>query len=107
MRFSAEPFASQLDGSVPLNLPLRVPVRWVAKRKAEVIDAVRRGAISLAEACRRYRLSFEEFHQWERDYDGHGLVGLRATGRSDRRTPRLPASSDATDAPAARIDCMN
>jgi Protein of unknown function (DUF1153) len=53
--------------------------RWVVRRKAVVVDAVRRGAISLEEACRRYRLSVEEFQAWQRAIEAHGVAGLRVT----------------------------
>jgi Protein of unknown function (DUF1153) len=53
--------------------------RWVARRKAVVVDAVRQGAITLEEACRRYRLSVEEFHAWQRAIEAHGVAGLRVT----------------------------
>lgn len=53
--------------------------RWVARRKAAVVTAVRSGAISLEEACRRYHLSEEEFLAWERGIDAHGVAGLRIT----------------------------
>jgi len=71
------------DGSVltPLNLPPANTVRWVARRKAEVIAAVHGGLLTMAEACHRYRLSSEEFLEWERHYDAQGLPGLRASTR--------------------------
>ena len=53
--------------------------RWVARRKAEVVTAVRRGAIGLEEACHRYELSKEEFLTWERGIENHGVPGLRIT----------------------------
>jgi len=53
--------------------------RWVARRKAAVVAAVRSGELTLEQACRCYRLSEEEFRSWERAYDIHGLPGLRAT----------------------------
>jgi hypothetical protein len=40
---------------------------------------VRSGAIDLEEACRRYELSEEEFHAWERGIAAYGVPGLRAT----------------------------
>jgi hypothetical protein len=66
---------------IPLSdiLPPTDTKRWVARRKAVVVDAVRRGAISLEEACRRYRLSVEEFHAWQRAIEAHGVAGLRVT----------------------------
>ncbi len=65
------------------NLPPRNTVRWVIRRKAEVVAAVRNGLIGLDEACERYRLSVEEFLNWERLVNAHGLRGLRVT-RSQR-----------------------
>jgi hypothetical protein len=60
-------------------LPPADTKRWVARRKAAVVTAVRSGAISLEEACRRYHLSEEEFLAWERGIDAHGVAGLRIT----------------------------
>jgi hypothetical protein len=53
--------------------------RWVTRRKAEVVAAVRGGLLSLKDACDRYNLSEEEFACWERLYDRHGSKGLRVT----------------------------
>jgi len=53
--------------------------RWVIRRKAEVVAAVRGGLISLEEACERYTLTVDEFLSWQRSIDKHGLPGLRAT----------------------------
>ncbi|MCS6779867.1 MAG: DUF1153 domain-containing protein [Geminicoccaceae bacterium] len=61
------------------DLPAPDTRRWVARRKAEVVAAVRGGLLSLEEACRRYNLSAEEYQSWERLIDQHGLVGLRVT----------------------------
>jgi hypothetical protein len=65
------------------TLPPRNTVRWVIRRKAEVVAAVRNGLIGMDEACERYRLSAEEFLNWERLVNTHGLRGLRVT-RSQR-----------------------
>jgi len=51
------------DGS-PLtiaDLPAPGTKRWVIRRKAEVVAAVRGGLLSLEEACSRYTLTVEEF----------------------------------------------
>ena len=40
---------------------------------------MRSGAIGLAEACRRYELSEEEFRAWERGIETYGVAGLRVT----------------------------
>ena len=61
------------------NLPPADTKRWVIRRKAEVVAAVRNGLIGLDEACERYRLSVEEFLNWERLIHAHGLRGLRST----------------------------
>jgi hypothetical protein len=53
--------------------------RWIPRRKAAVVTAVHTGAISIAEACARYRLSEEEFLTWERRIEAHGVPGLRIT----------------------------
>ncbi|MGI9413628.1 MAG: DUF1153 domain-containing protein [Hyphomicrobiales bacterium] len=69
------------DGS-PLtiaDLPPTTTRRWVIRRKAEVVAAVRGGLLSLEEACDRYTLTVEEFLSWQRSIDKHGLPGLRAT----------------------------
>jgi len=61
------------------ELPPPDTKRWVARRKAVVVDAVRNGIISLDEACRRYELSVEEFLAWQRAIESHGVAGLRVT----------------------------
>ena len=75
------------DGS-PLtvaDLPPRDTKRWVIRRKAEVVAAVRGGLLSLEEACERYKLTVHEFLSWQRTIDKHGLRGLRATRLKDYR----------------------
>jgi hypothetical protein len=69
---------SGINGTV-IDLPPSDTKRWVARRKAVVVDAVRNGAISLEEACRRYELSVEEFLAWQRAIEAHGVAGLRVT----------------------------
>lgn len=69
------------DGS-PLtiaDLPPPDTKRWVIRRKAEVVAAVRGGLLSLEEACQCYTLTVEEFLSWQRSIERHGLPGLRAT----------------------------
>jgi len=67
------------DGS-PLtiaDLPAPGTKRWVIRRKAEVVAAVRGGLLSLEEACSRYTLTVDEFLSWQFSIDQHGLAGLR------------------------------
>ena len=66
-------------GAANVNLPTRETKRWVARRKAAVVTAVRSGQMALEEACRCYELSEEEFHAWERGIETHGVAGLRIT----------------------------
>ena len=67
------------------NLPPRNTVRWVIRRKAEVVTAVRNGLIGMDDACERYRLSVEEFLNWEQLVNAHGLRGLRTTRTQEYR----------------------
>ena len=43
------------------DLPPPSTKRWVIRRKAQVVAAVRGGLLSLEEACSRYTLTVEEF----------------------------------------------
>lgn len=75
------------DGS-PLtvaDLPPKNTKRWVIRRKAEVVAAVRGGLLSIDEACERYRLTVDELLSWQRSIEKHGLPGLRATRLQDYR----------------------
>ena len=69
------------DGSVLTlaDLPQPDTQRWVASRKAIVVAAVRGGLLSMSEACARYRLTTEEFLNWQTQVDRNGLQGLRTT----------------------------
>jgi hypothetical protein len=62
-----------------VELPSPNTKRWVVRRKAVVVAAVRNGTLSLQEACRRYNLSVEEFLAWQRSIDRYGVPGLRVT----------------------------
>src|SRR5258706_12407959 len=69
------------DGS-PLTIAVLPPTntkRWVTRRKAEVVAAVRGGLLSLDDARKRYSLSIDEFLIWQRQIERHGLRGLRTT----------------------------
>ncbi len=61
------------------DLPPPNTKRWVIRRKAELVAAVRGGLISLEEVCKRYRLSVEEFQSWQASLDQNGVRGLRTT----------------------------
>ena len=84
-----------------IDLPPPNTQRWVARRKAVVVNAVRSGVISLEEVCQRYELSVEEFLGWQRAIETHGVPGLRVTrlqtyrdtGPSRRAKPRHAGGS--------------
>ncbi|MDE1901122.1 MAG: DUF1153 domain-containing protein [Alphaproteobacteria bacterium] len=67
------------------KLPPPDTERWVTRRKAQVVAAVRSGLLTFEEACERYRLSDEEFHSWMNLLDRHGVRGLRATRMQEYR----------------------
>lgn len=76
-----DPYVIGPDGT-PLtikDLPPTSTRRWVIRRKAEVVAAVRGGLLTLEEACERYSLTVEEFLSWQKAIEQFGLPGLRAT----------------------------
>ena len=81
------------------DLPPPSTRRWVIRRKAEVVTAVRAGLLTLEEACERYNLSVEEFLSWQSLIDKHGMRGLRTTRlqqyrRQGARTPGAEKPGD-------------
>jgi hypothetical protein len=81
---------SRDNTAITAELPPPDTKRWVVRRKAVVVAAVRSGKISLEEACRRYNLSIEEFQAWEQAIDSHGVPGLRVTRLQIYRNPPRP-----------------
>lgn len=69
------------DGTVltRADLPPENTRRWVARRKAVVVQAVTCGLLSLEEALERYDLSEEEFELWRAAVAEHGIAGLKVT----------------------------
>jgi hypothetical protein len=61
------------------DLPPTDTGRWVIRRKAEVVAAVRGGLLSVDDALTRYGLTSEEFQAWQRSIERHGMAGLRTT----------------------------
>jgi hypothetical protein len=61
------------------DLPSPDCTRWVVRRKAQVVLAVRGGLLSLEEALDRYGLTMDEFVAWRALWERHGLNGLRTT----------------------------
>lgn len=67
------------------DLPDPKTRRWVPRRKAEVIHAVRGGLLTKSDAMKRYSLTDAEWAEWETHYSEHGLAGLRVTHLQDYR----------------------
>jgi len=61
------------------SLPPPETTRWVSRRKAQVVAAVKGGLLTPDEACARYRMSLEEMANWQRLFDRVGMPGLRTT----------------------------
>jgi Protein of unknown function (DUF1153) len=87
-----ETLSSESLAGTPIMAGLPPPntKRWVVRRKAAVVAAVRSGGITIEEACRVYQLSKEELLSWERAFEIHGLRGLRATRVQQYRRTRRP-----------------
>ncbi len=70
------------------DLPPPNTKRWVVRRKAVVVFAVRAGLLSLEAACERYSLSIEEFMSWQRLIESHGMRIMRTTRLKQYRNSR-------------------
>jgi hypothetical protein len=68
-----------MNDVLDFDLPPPSTRRWVPRRKAAVILAIRNKAITVWDACERYGLSAEELAKWERDLGQYGVPGLRST----------------------------
>ncbi|MBI3418702.1 MAG: DUF1153 domain-containing protein [Proteobacteria bacterium] len=81
----------RLEGAADLShLPPSDTKRWVVSRKAIVVDAVRKGLITLTDVCARYNLSEEEIRSWMKLSERGGARALRVTRLQDyrRKLPR-------------------
>ena len=68
------------------SLPAPDTKRWVIRRKAMVVAALRLGMLTVEEACHRYKLSIDEMQSWQNLVDLHGMRGLRVTRPKYYRT---------------------
>jgi len=77
------------DGTVLTlaDLPPKDTRRWVASRKALVVQAVGAGLISRNVALERYALSEEEFDLWAQAVETHGVDALKVTALQRYRQP--------------------
>lgn len=80
-------FVTMPDGTkmTRADLPPRETNRWVARRKATVVNAVNAGLIDVVEACEMYNLSEEEFQSWCNALQTFGTHALRATALQEYR----------------------
>ncbi len=67
------------------ELPPPDTKRWVIRRKAAVVAAVKNGAITLDDVCWFCDISVEEFLTWQEMIEKHGVRGLRVTKLQDFR----------------------
>ncbi|ABL72163.1 MULTISPECIES: CtrA inhibitor SciP [Paracoccus] len=78
------------DGSILTRADLPEPqTRWVASRKAAVVDAVHHGLLTRDEAIRRYGLTEEEFDAWASAFRRHGRNALKITQLQKFRQPEI------------------
>ena len=77
------------DGTVLSRADLPAPCtrRWVASRKAVVVQAVQHGLLARDEALARYELSAEEFDSWCSAISRHGTDALKVTALQKYRQP--------------------
>ena len=83
------------------DLPPPDTRRWVIRRTAEVIVAIRGGLINRDEACERYGISDDELLSWEDLLDRQGVRGLRTTRLQEYRGSSQ-RSANGQDDPADR-----
>jgi hypothetical protein len=78
------------------DLPATDTRRWTMRRKAEIVEAVRGGLITVEEARARYTLTAAEFLSWQSAIQRSGTPGLNAKrGQADRRAAREAAAARA------------
>ena len=78
-RLSSRPTPAPAERIRAVPMPTLPPAgnrRWVARRKAQVVEAVLSGILKLDDALRRYELSIEEFSLWKRRFYRNGVDGL-------------------------------
>ena len=90
------------EAPVMIELPSANTRRWVARRKAAVVAAVSSGMITLEEACHRYHMSEEELSAWQRAFENHGILGLRAGRLQHQRGAGRSRPGDRAPCPLTR-----
>ena len=77
------------------TLPPTDTVRWVPRRKAQVVCAIRGGLITRHDACDRYGISDAELLSWEKLLESHGPKALRVTIRQRNQKEMTSMGEDA------------
>jgi hypothetical protein len=75
------------------DLPSPNTKRWVVRRKAQVVAAVRGGLLSLEEACSRYALNADEFKLGSAASTLSGLRGFVQLAPSSTSISKNPKGS--------------
>ena len=70
------------------DLPAPDTSRWVASRKALVVEAVVYGLLTKSEAAEVWNLSEAELDEWISAHTMHGPKGLRTTALQKYRQPK-------------------
>ncbi len=70
---------SNVDLDQAIELPPANTTRWIARRKAQVVVAIKKGLLDVETACHRYALTPEELDSWQKLSEKHGQDGLRTT----------------------------
>ena len=85
------------------RLPPAITIRWVVRRKVQVVCAIREGLISQRDACDRYGISDAELLSWEKLLDDCLLRVLLETSIQRYRQPAISTHEDARSG-SARAD---
>lgn len=92
--------------AAPDDLPPANARRWYRRDKRKVIAAVRRGSLGFREVCQRYRLSYEEFVDWERISGADDPMRHVRRDNDRRRFHRIAMRSPASLRVAGqRVEC--
>jgi hypothetical protein len=95
----------EFDNLTMDSLPPPDTKRWIIRRKAMIVAALRQGLLTRDEACQRYNLSLHEIDAWEELSDRHGLPGLRVTHLKRYRgpTPQIPRRPTTSTTPSTPV----
>ncbi len=81
--------ATLADGTIitRADLPPGDTCRWVASRKAAVVNGITAGLITQTDALSMWGLSKEELQEWLSAVQTHGVVALKTTMVQKYRQP--------------------